>query len=131
MPAAARTLSQRLYSLAMNAPNSAALEPLTTRLHALAHLGIGDHVHQRGIELGDHRHRQAGRTEQAVPRGHVVARQHARFGGGRHVGHGGEAILAGDRQRLEIAGLNLADDGRYRLDQKVGMFAEQSVDRLG
>src|SRR5215468_9107098 len=55
------------------------------------------------VELGDDRARRVARREHAVPRRDVVAGKHARFDRGRHVRHRRKAVLAGNRERLELA----------------------------
>ena len=57
------------------------------------------------VELGDDLARHAARREYAVPRGDVVAGKHARLDRGRHVRHRRKAVLAGDRERLELTRL--------------------------
>src|ERR1700730_5718421 len=100
-------------------------------LKAFAHgLVLQDFV-DRAVEPGDDGGRQAARPEHAVPGGHVVPRDEARLDRGRHGGHCRKALLAGDRERLELAPLHLADQRGTRVEQHVDLAARDRGDRLG
>ena len=46
-------------------------------------------------------------------------------------GTAGRAILAGDRDRLELAGLNLPQHARHGIEQHIHLLAHQCADRFG
>src|SRR5436190_13212103 len=72
------------------------------------HVFLGDNRIERLVELGNDRTRRSARREKTVPRGDVVAGEHARFDGGGNGRYCGKAILASDSERLELPGRNVA-----------------------
>ena len=83
------------------------------------------------VKLGDDVRRRAARGEEAVPRGHVIARQQPRLGCRRHIRHDWKPFLASDGDRLELTGLHLAEHGEHRVEQHVDLLAEYRRDCLG
>ena len=63
------------------------------------------------LRLGAHGRRQALGRDDRLPRIDLDV-LHARFGHGRHVGQHRRALVAGDRQRLELAGLDVLERPR-------------------
>src|SRR5215468_8931603 len=104
MPAASRTAFQRLNSRAMCWPNASAVEPRTTTPAVVKRFCTASSLRLSLMTvLSLAMISGAARREHAVPRRDVVAGKHARFDRGRHVRHRRKAVLAGDRERLELA----------------------------
>src|SRR4029077_10128874 len=83
---------------------------------------------ERLAELRNHRRRGSMRREQAIPGGYVVARKYTRLHGSRNIRHRRETTFAGHGKRFELSGLYVADQGRHRVEQYIGMLAERRVD---
>uniref|UniRef100_A0A494G9A6 Uncharacterized protein n=1 Tax=Solanum lycopersicum TaxID=4081 RepID=A0A494G9A6_SOLLC len=91
--------------------------------------GIGHALHDGLRELLDGCRRRAGRYEQAEPRTRGHARKR-RLGKRGHVGQRGVALVAGHRQRLELAGLHLREHFGQVGEHDLHLAAHHVVERL-
>ena len=133
IPAFSRTALHLACSAAMNCANCCRRRALHHRAdlaQALADRGLLEHLVERLVELGDDRRRHALGSEQAIPGVDVVARHDAGLDRRRHVRRGREAVLAGHRQRANLAGLDLAEQRRHRIEQHVHVLGEQRREHL-
>ena len=95
---------------------------------ALADRRVLERGNRRLVQLVDDLRRRAGRRDEAVPCGGFVIRP-AVLGDGRHVRHGRHALLAGDRERAHLLGLDHAGDRRDRGDHELRLAAQHVGDR--
>src|SRR5665213_1713931 len=105
-----------------------ALDHHTDRFQALLDGLVGEALIERLVQLGDDVRRRAARRKQTVPGGDVVAGQQTGLDGRRHIRYRRKTVLAGDGERLELAGVYLADHRRHRVKHDVGMLAEHRVE---
>lgn len=93
------------------------------------HRGIGHALRDGRRQLVDHRRGRRGRHEQAEPRAGRHLRKRS-FGKSRYVGQCRVALVAGDRQGLQTAGLYLRQHFRQIGEHDLHLASQQVVQGL-
>ena len=93
-----------------------------------AHLRQGDGLADLGVEPFEDRLGHAGGRRHRKPAPHIVVRSAERLIDRRHVRQGGVARVGRDRERAELAGLDVLDGLRRRHERELDLAGEQRRD---